>query len=97
MGPLRMRASWVNRGEGGGCAHRRASGVLASPKALELAALHDALALAPTFFQSSCGLVAMTSASHAEGRQFDPGQVYFQSVVGRMVDTSIEASGKQPA
>ena len=27
--------------------------------------------------QSTCGLVAMTSASHAEGRQFDPGQVYF--------------------
>ena len=28
-------------------------------------------------FQScTCGLVAMTSASHAEGRQFDPGQVY---------------------
>ena len=26
---------------------------------------------------STCGLVAMTSASHAEGRQFDPGQVYF--------------------
>ena len=25
---------------------------------------------------STCGLVAMTSASHAEGRQFDPGQVY---------------------
>ena len=24
----------------------------------------------------ACGLVAMTSASHAEGRQFDPGQVY---------------------
>ena len=24
----------------------------------------------------TCGLVAMTSASHAEGRQFDPGQVY---------------------
>ena len=23
--------------------------------------------------QSTCGLVAMTSASHAEGRQFDPG------------------------
>ena len=23
-----------------------------------------------------CGLVAMTSASHAEGRQLDPGQVY---------------------
>ena len=26
----------------------------------------------------TCGLVAMTSASHAEGRQFDPGQVYLQ-------------------
>jgi hypothetical protein len=25
----------------------------------------------------SCGLVATTSAQHAEGRQFDPGQVYF--------------------
>ena len=25
---------------------------------------------------STCGLVAMTSASHAEGRQFDPGHVY---------------------
>ena len=29
--------------------------------------------------QSTCGLVAMTSASHAEGRQLDPGQVYFFS------------------
>jgi hypothetical protein len=28
-------------------------------------------------FPSTCGLVAMTSASHAEGRQFDPGQVYY--------------------
>ena len=26
---------------------------------------------------STCGLVAMTSASHAEGCQFDPGQVYW--------------------
>ena len=25
--------------------------------------------------QSTCGLVAMTSAPHAEGRQLDPGQV----------------------
>ena len=25
---------------------------------------------------STCGLVAMTSPSHGEGRQFDPGQVY---------------------
>jgi hypothetical protein len=24
--------------------------------------------------------VAMTSASHAEGRQFDPGQVYFSAL-----------------
>ena len=28
--------------------------------------------------QSTCGLVAMTSAAHAEGRQFDPGQVYLR-------------------
>ena len=28
---------------------------------------------------STCGLVAMTSASHAEGRQFDPGLVYFSA------------------
>ena len=27
---------------------------------------------------STCGLVAMTSAQHAEGRQFDPGRVYAQ-------------------
>ena len=25
---------------------------------------------------STCGLVAMTSAPHAEGRQLEPGQVY---------------------
>jgi hypothetical protein len=30
-----------------------------------------------TLVRSTCGLVAMTSASHTEGRQFDPGQVYF--------------------
>jgi hypothetical protein len=29
------------------------------------------------FRNRTCGLVAMTSAPHAEGRQFDPGQVYF--------------------
>ena len=28
-----------------------------------------------SILQSSCGLVAMTSALHAEGRQLDPGQV----------------------
>ena len=31
--------------------------------------------------RSTCGLVAMTSASHAEGRQFDPGQVYGVSIL----------------
>ena len=30
-------------------------------------------------WQGTCGLVAMTSASRAEGRQFDPGQVYFHT------------------
>ena len=38
--------------------------------------------------QSTCGLVAMTSASHAKGRQFDPGQVYFmlQNVIPSSAD-----------
>ena len=27
-------------------------------------------------FQGTCGLAALASAQHAEGRQFDPGQVY---------------------
>ena len=31
--------------------------------------------------RSTCGLVAMTSASHAEGRQFDPGQVYLRTLI----------------
>ena len=35
-----------------------------------------ALLLAKRQNRSTCGLVAMTSAPHAEGRQFDPGQVY---------------------
>ena len=30
----------------------------------------------PPGLRSTCGLVAMTLASHAEDRQFDPGQVY---------------------
>ncbi len=33
--------------------------------------------------RSTCGLVAMTSAPHAEGRQFDPGQVYFVATTMR--------------
>ena len=38
--------------------------------------------------QCTSGLVAMTSASHAEGRQFDPGLVYFSrvSVVPAVLD-----------
>ncbi len=31
-----------------------------------------------TNMASTSGLVAMTSASHAEGRQFNPGEVYTQ-------------------
>ena len=38
---------------------------------------------AAAFLAGTCGLVAMTSAQHAEGRQFDPGQVYLT----RMFDT----------
>ena len=40
----------------------------------DVVAFEDILEIA--YSQSSCGLVAMTSASHAEGRQFDPGQLY---------------------
>ena len=29
----------------------------------------------------TCGLVAMTSAQHAEGRQFNPGQVYMATQI----------------
>ena len=32
--------------------------------------------------KGTCGLVAMTPASHAEGRQLDPGQVYFFGLEG---------------
>ena len=39
-------------------------------------AWHAQLACDSHIVVSTCGLVAMTSASHAEGRQFDPGQVY---------------------
>ena len=35
--------------------------------------------LSSVLHSSTCGLLAMTPASHAEGRQFDPGQVYFPS------------------
>ena len=40
----------------------------------------------------TCGLVAMTSASHAEGRQFDPGQVYLLAMRRRW---STRASGQR--
>ena len=39
--------------------------------------LHDALETALSIsINGTCGPVAMTSASHDEGRQLDPGQVY---------------------
>ena len=37
--------------------------------------------LCPALLNSTCGLVAMTSASHAEGRQLDPGQVYVEVIL----------------
>ena len=37
---------------------------------------------------STCGLVSMTTASHAEGRQFDPGQVYELSYVTRRAQST---------
>ena len=37
---------------------------------------------APSELRSTCGLVATTSASHAGGRQFDPGQVCFATCSG---------------
>ena len=52
------------------------------PSFTESAALHSgkcvhwSLSTKVQVQRSTCGLVAMTSASHAEGRQFDPGQVY---------------------
>ena len=36
----------------------------------------------PASHNGTCGLVAMTSAAHAEGRQFDPGQVYIPRKCG---------------
>ena len=36
----------------------------------------DMLHLVRLHMRRTCGLVAMTLASHAEGRRFDPGQVY---------------------
>ena len=43
------------------------------------------------FSPSTCGLVAMTSAQHAEGRQFDPGQVYVWWPL--LVDTGVALAG----
>ena len=41
-----------------------------------------------TTIRSTCGLVAMTSASHAEGRQFDPGLVYALRLVPKALATA---------
>ena len=38
------------------------------------------------WIRSTCGLVAMTSASHAEGRQLDPGQGYFVAAVSMAME-----------
>ena len=47
--------------------------------ALVVASLYEPLE--QVVMQRTCGLVAMTSAPHAEGRQFDPGQVYSRGAV----------------
>ena len=44
---------------------------------------------------STCGLVAMTSASHAEGRQFDPGQVYMSMSLVK-AQGATRSSAQQP-
>ena len=49
----------------------------APPKHLPINAEYVEMIMHTSFSASTCGLVAMTSASHAEGRQFDPGQVFF--------------------
>ena len=57
--------------------------------------LHASKLIATMQFQGSCGLVAMTSASHAEGRQFDPGQVYFSlGVAARSTSLQTQDSNK---
>ena len=39
----------------------------------------------------TCGLVAVKSASHAEGRQFDPGQVHCAKLRGRELNPGLAA------
>ena len=46
-----------------------------------------------TLSSSTCGLVAMTSASHAEGRQFDPGQA-LRAAAPRILPTWIFRAGR---
>ena len=49
-------------------------------------------ALSARASQGTCGLVAITSASDAEGRQFDPGQVYCLGPV--LVDRAAHAAAR---
>ena len=57
----------------------------------EAAAALQAFPFADGFHQhGTCGLVAMTSASHAEGRQFDPGQVYYYAARTKSMKGSFE-------
>ena len=45
--------------------------------------------------RSTCGLVAMTSASHAEGRQLDPGQVYFVVLTDARAVVELQHTGHE--
>lgn len=54
---------------------KKALGQMTGPVVMAFACWPTGDLAVPCPRQSTCGLVAMTSASHAEGRQFDPGQV----------------------
>ena len=56
--------------------HTMAKYRMAAPQPGQLQSYKTNIGLAANL--STCGLMAMTSAQHAEGRQFDPGQVYKQ-------------------
>ena len=61
------------------CWARSSGGIARAPcgaKACSANSMASAADPPATDCTGTCGLVAMTSASHAEGRQFDPGQVY---------------------
>ena len=55
--------------------HAQANGHLNRQSYNDALNVRDATLQYSRRLKGTCGLVAMTSASHAEGRQFDPGQV----------------------